>query len=85
MPRSGSQDRNSPTVAITRNVRIGSGRECAAQAKTPVAAIMPMMVREATAGVVSGWFNGVVILTLAVIYGIISICLIIKRHADFKK
>lgn len=37
------------------------------------------------AGVVSGWFNGVVILVLAVIYALISICLIIKKRADFKK
>ena len=37
------------------------------------------------AGVVSGWFNGVVILALAIIYGVISICLIIKKRADLKK
>jgi hypothetical protein len=54
MARTGSQDRKSPAVAIARNFRIGSGRVRAVQANTTVAAIMPMMVPEATAGVVSG-------------------------------
>lgn len=37
------------------------------------------------AGVVSGWFDGVVILALAVIYAFGSFCLILKKRADFKK